>query len=128
MYNLQPKRVVVMLRGNLYHCLLFAKKAFSKLLTSISVFLLGSAPLGSYTPMKGSVASNFELGVTKSPSPGSSSVSMSPSPTQSKEEQARNGDNSLNGGDPESLQYLKPASDEETVAWSEGTRATDMLF
>lgn len=79
--------------------------------------------------MKGSLASSFELGVTKSPSPGSSSVSMSPSPTQSKEEQGRNGDGlPVNGGDPESLQYLKPATDDETVAWSEGTRATDLLF
>lgn len=87
--------------------------------------------MGSYTPMKGSVVNNFELGVTKSPSPGgSSSVSMSPSPTLSKEEQqARSrGDSLLNGGDPESLQYLKPATDDETVAWSEGTSATDLLF
>lgn len=54
---------------------------------------------------------------------------MSPSPTQSKEEQGRNGDGlPVNGGDPESLQYLKPATDDETVAWSEGTRATDLLF
>lgn len=100
--------------------------------------LVGSAPLGSYTPMKGSLASSFELGVTKSPSPGgSSSVSMSPSPTlQSKEDaEGRNTSNGtenlLNGGgagDPESLQYLKPATDDETVAWSEGTRATDLLF
>lgn len=28
----------------------------------------------------------------------------------------------------DSLQYLKPATDEQTVAWSEGTRATDLLF
>lgn len=34
----------------------------------------------------------------------------------------------LNGqnGEPESLQYLKPASDDQTVAWSEG--ASDLLF
>lgn len=30
-----------------------------------------------------------------------------------------------NGGDPESLQYLKPAN-EDAVAWSEG--ASDLLF
>lgn len=31
-----------------------------------------------------------------------------------------------NGGEPESLQYLKPASDDQTVVWSEG--ASDLLF
>lgn len=31
-----------------------------------------------------------------------------------------------NGGDVDSLQYLKPASDDQTVAWSEG--ASDLLF
>ncbi|XP_021704564.1 transcription factor mef2A isoform X1 [Aedes aegypti] len=36
----------------------------------------------------------------------------------------------LNGdaGEPESIQYLKPASDEQTVNWSQGTRVTDLLF
>lgn len=28
----------------------------------------------------------------------------------------------------DSLQYLKPATDEQTVAWSEGTLVTDLLF
>lgn len=42
-----------------------------------------------------------------------------------------NGHHSLNGGqtnggEPESLQYLKPASDDQTVVWSEG--ASDLLF
>lgn len=32
------------------------------------------------------------------------------------------------GGEPESIQYLKPASDEQTVNWSQGTRVTDLLF
>lgn len=97
------------------------------------LFFVDSAPLGSYTPMKGSVdSSTFELGVTKSPSPGggSGSVSMSPSPTHAngghRDQQQHHTTNGA--GDPESLQYLKPASDEETVAWSEGTRATDLLF
>lgn len=36
-----------------------------------------------------------------------------------------NGDSS---GEPESIQYLKPASDEQTVNWSQGTRVTDLLF
>uniref|UniRef100_A0A182T7Y6 Uncharacterized protein n=1 Tax=Anopheles maculatus TaxID=74869 RepID=A0A182T7Y6_9DIPT len=31
-------------------------------------------------------------------------------------------------GEPESIQYLKPASDEQTVNWSQGTRVTDLLF
>ncbi|XP_035899959.1 uncharacterized protein LOC118506651 isoform X2 [Anopheles stephensi] len=30
--------------------------------------------------------------------------------------------------EPESIQYLKPASDEQTVNWSQGTRVTDLLF
>lgn len=33
---------------------------------------------------------------------------------------------STNGGEPESLQYLKPATDDQTVVWSEG--ASDLLF
>lgn len=54
---------------------------------------------------------SFELGVTRS----QSSVESS-------------GVTSTNGESSESLQYLKPATDEQTVAWSEGTRVTDLLF
>lgn len=44
-----------------------------------------------------------------------------------------NGSGVVGGGnngvvESDSLQYLKPATDEQTVAWSEGTRATDLLF
>lgn len=56
----------------------------------------------------------FELGVTRSQSPSVESSSSAAS---------------TNGGESsESLQYLKPATDEQTVAWSEGTRVTDLLF
>ncbi|KAG4065706.1 hypothetical protein HA402_012384 [Bradysia odoriphaga] len=72
---------------------------------------LGSAPLGSYTPVKASIATSFELGVTRSQSPSVESSAAS-----------------TNGESSESLQYLKPATDEQTVAWSEGTRVTDLLF
>ncbi|XP_041762534.1 putative mediator of RNA polymerase II transcription subunit 26 isoform X2 [Anopheles merus] len=43
---------------------------------------------------------------------------------------AADGDALFNGatGEPESIQYLKPASDEQTVNWSQGTRVTDLLF
>uniref|UniRef100_A0A182XBN9 Uncharacterized protein n=1 Tax=Anopheles quadriannulatus TaxID=34691 RepID=A0A182XBN9_ANOQN len=43
---------------------------------------------------------------------------------------AADGDGLFNGatGEPESIQYLKPASDEQTVNWSQGTRVTDLLF
>lgn len=40
--------------------------------------------------------------------------------------QHSDGPPSSNGIDQDSLQYLKPASDEQTVAWSEG--ASDLLF
>lgn len=54
----------------------------------------------------------FELGVTRSQSPSVESSAGT----------------SSNGESSESLQYLKPATDEQTVAWSEGTRVTDLLF
>lgn len=117
------------------NCLSGGNVEFRKITNITTPFFtfVGSAPLGSYMT-KGSLASSFELGVTKSPSPGSS-VSMSPSPTQSsKEEHAKGGDVLVNGngsgsgsGDPKSL-HLTPATDDQTVAWSEGTRATDLLF
>lgn len=82
----------------------------------------GSAPLGSYTPIKGSLNTNFELGVTRS---------QTSTPTQFEASSndittagpSTNGDTSI-----DSLQYLKPATDEQTVAWSEGTLVTDLLF
>lgn len=125
-----------------------------------NAFAIDSAPLGSYTPVKGAINTNFELGVTRS-SPAtttssSNSSSKSPSPTQQEVNQADSVRNGATGGGatlsgtdaatvaaatsnggrpshngtepPDSLQYLKPATDDQTVVWSEGTRATDLLF
>uniref|UniRef100_A0A6B2EEY9 Putative gpi-anchored adhesin-like protein pga55 n=1 Tax=Phlebotomus kandelakii TaxID=1109342 RepID=A0A6B2EEY9_9DIPT len=81
-----------------------------------------AAPLANYTPVKGGVpSSDFELGVKRnSPvaveSPGSATGGVGGEPAAPM------------NGDLESLQYLKPATDEQTVAWSEGTRVTDLLF
>lgn len=93
-------------------------------------------------PVKASINRSFELGVTRN------GTSIGPKSVSDGAEQnvASNGGgggvaaatpngllmlspNEQNGvGDTESLQYLKPATDEQTVAWSEGTRVTDLLF
>lgn len=39
-----------------------------------------------------------------------------------------NGSSGCNNDEPESLQYLKPATDDLTVAYSEGTQKTDLLY
>lgn len=80
---------------------------------------LGSAPLGSYTPVKASLNTSFELGITRT---ATTVVTQSDSFPQN------GGSNGGGGGDTDSLQYLKPATDEQTVAWSEGTLVTDLLF
>lgn len=49
-----------------------------------------------------------------------------PNPSHQSADQLHLEANGTNGLDPDSLQYLKPASDEQTVAWSEG--ASDLLF
>lgn len=147
------------------------------------VLILGSAPFASYTPVKAAIDTNFELGVTRTPSPSSTASSSTASSTcssnssnatahnndhhqphqqqqqqqqpqqsqhhnhsnghhhhhhhlhQQQQQQRINGTDGsglllLNGemGEPESIQYLKPASDEQTVNWSQGTRVTDLLF
>ena len=72
--------------------------------------ILGGAPFANYTSIKTSDA-GFELGVTR-PSSASSEEFTQPI------------NNTFD--DPE---YLKPATDDETVMWSsEGTRVTDLLF
>lgn len=83
--------------------------------------ILGSAPLGSYTPVKGSLHSNFELGVTRS-------QTSTPIPTDVSSYDVQAGTSTNSDTLVESLQYLKPATDEQTVAWSEGTCVTDLLF
>lgn len=73
----------------------------------------GSAPLGSYTPVKAAINTSFELGITRGPTT---------TPIQPLIDQNGSGEES------NSLQYLKPATDDQTVAWSENTRVTDLLF
>ncbi|XP_058450917.1 uncharacterized protein LOC131430197 isoform X2 [Malaya genurostris] len=164
----------------------------------LSSMPLGSAPFASYTPVKAAIDTNFELGVTRTPSPSSTASSTSSSsiatsehhqqqqPQESHHHHATHPSNGsplgsngtglhphhlhhqqqqqqrqqhhpqqmyqqqqqhlqqsdrMNGGtdcglllmngeagEPESIQYLKPASDEQTVNWSQGTRVTDLLF
>lgn len=97
---------------------------------------IGSAPLGSYTPIKASLNTNFELGVTRSqtsaPYDDPMGTSATTNGTTSMAQHQGNGGGSVipanNGDVSDSLQYLKPATDEQTVAWSEGTRVTDLLF
>lgn len=48
--------------------------------------------------------------------------------TPQQQQQRFNGINGQDSGEPESIQYLKPASDDQTVNWSQGTRVTDLLF
>lgn len=118
--------------------------------TLLSSMPLGSAPFASYTPVKAAIDTTFELGVTRTPSPSASSNSSTlsneapPLPptshhhhsnggtngmiTPQQQQQRFNGINGQDSGEPESIQYLKPASDDQTVNWSQGTRVTDLLF
>lgn len=105
---------------------------------------VGSAPLGSYTPMKvPTMNATFELGVTRSPTfDTTDTLSTNGGPTSTAaNNNASSNANGHNGSGgalnaasnaaadlSESLQYLKPATDDQTVAWSEGTRVTDLLF
>lgn len=90
----------------------------------------GTTPFASYTPT--SINSSFELGITRTPSPLVNNITSSSSSSKSTNGNVNGTSTGLNdeqnneNGD--SLQYLKPATDEQTVAWSEGTRATDLLF
>ncbi|XP_059619416.1 uncharacterized protein LOC132263607 isoform X2 [Phlebotomus argentipes] len=93
---------------------------------------LGLAPLANYTPVKGcAMNSDFELGVRRnSPvveSPESATGGGNCVGAEHQSQQQQQQQQQING-DLESLQYLKPATDEQTVAWSEGTRVTDLLF
>lgn len=85
----------------------------------IFIIFLGTAPFANYTPSKASSA-NFELGVSRTtPSPSATSLDSNES---NEAPPTMNGDaNSLD-------QYLKPASGDEVVHYSEETRATDLLF
>lgn len=100
---------------------------------TFAFYFLGSAPLGSYTPLKASLNTNFELGVTRSQTPTeammngfSPGLAATTTPTTTSDGGVSVTTNNGDIGD--SLQYLKPATDDQTVAWSEGTRVTDLLF
>lgn len=131
------------------------KNPGQKLLGSMS---LGSAPLGSYIPMKAQINTHFELGVTRSPDTddefrkhsnntiASKTTTTTTNGNSSDNETTAllkttnascnsngvdyilNGSSGCNNDEPESLQYLKPATDDLTVAYSEGTQKTDLLY
>lgn len=83
---------------------------------SISLFPVGGSSLASYTPSKVHLGSeDFQLGVTRAAPlllPHATDVSQSSHSERMEEEEE---------------DYLKPAEDSETVAWSAET-ASDLLF
>lgn len=82
---------------------------------------IGGSSLASYVPSKLSLGDSFELGVTKTNC--SSNVASTKPNTQNGD---RNG--SINGGDQiENSDYLKPAAENDNVAWSEES-IPDLLF
>lgn len=82
---------------------------------SKSIFPVGGSSLASYTPSKVHLGSeDFQLGVTRAAPlllPRTTDMSQSSHSEQMEEEE----------------DYLKPAEDSETVAWSAET-ASDLLF
>lgn len=95
---------------------------------------LGSAPLSSYTPVKAPLNTNFELGVTRSIKLAGEAPEI-PSKNYNESECSRSnssrvdGDSTQNGNiETDNLQYLKPATDDLTVAYSEGTEKADLLY
>lgn len=93
---------------------------------------IGSVPLGNYTPMKAATFTNFELGVT--PSSSASTLSLSADSAAGingnngpeAKTNAKDVPTSINVNGGESTEYLKPATDEEIVVYSEGV--SDLLF
>jgi hypothetical protein len=84
---------------------------------NISIFPVGGSSLASYTPSKVHLGSeDFQLGVTRAAPlllPLTTEVSQSSNSERMEEEEEED--------------YLKPAGDSETVAWSAET-ASDLLF
>ncbi|XP_054728780.1 uncharacterized protein LOC129237850 isoform X1 [Anastrepha obliqua] len=113
---------------------------------------LGSAPLGFYTPVKAPIDNHFQLGVTRAPNglahhaynntstPTTNGTTNTNTATQNGQTNGGGGCGSSNGGgsssgvdigdgeESESLQYIKPANDDLTIAYSEGTQKTDLLY
>uniref|UniRef100_A0A1I8P6A6 Uncharacterized protein n=1 Tax=Stomoxys calcitrans TaxID=35570 RepID=A0A1I8P6A6_STOCA len=114
-----PKKVAALIATYFYNC--------------------GSAPLGFYTPMKAPIDKLFQLGVTRAPS-------LEPTTNGGSSNLLINGMGSSGGSivciskgliedddsgeqEPESLQYIKPADDDDlNMAYSEGTQKTDLLY
>ncbi|KAK7575885.1 hypothetical protein V9T40_012171 [Parthenolecanium corni] len=90
--------------------------------SSPKVSPLSGSSLASYVPSKLSLGDSFELGVTKTNC--SSNVVASTKPNM----QNGGGIGSINGGDQiENSDYLKPAAENDNVAWSEES-IPDLLF
>ncbi|XP_069966459.1 uncharacterized protein [Bactrocera oleae] len=105
-----------------------------------------SAPLGFYTPVKAPIESLFQLGVTRAPNGnGHHAFNNTSTPTTNggttvnntaTQNGQSNGVSNSNGGgvdaddteESESLQYIKPANDDLTIAYSEGAQKTDLLY
>lgn len=100
----------------------------------------GSVPLGNYQPVKATTfTNNFELGVTRTTSPsqqinsttsnqssaGNGKIGINSNNTKIGDQQQQTQNNGIDNN-MDSIQYLKPASDEQIVAWSEGV--SDLLF
>lgn len=88
---------------------------------------ISSVPLGNYVPLKAATfTNNFELGVTRTYSPNTSATSNISicDASNTANLNVTNGPTSPNGSD--NMQYIKPATDEQIVAWSEGV--SDLLF
>lgn len=81
-------------------------------MTTCFLCILGS--LGSYTPLKAQYQDKFELGVTRTKHQQPSSPSNTANSTET-----------INEND---LDCLKPANEDDTVAYSEGVLKTDILF
>ncbi|XP_026474518.1 uncharacterized protein LOC113378200 [Ctenocephalides felis] len=98
--------------------------------------LIGSVNLASYTPVKSGLhtsGSTFELGVTRTsptvtdgggggPKGDSASINSPNSPTSTATVLSIEGAEEMGEG------CLRPASDDQTVAWSQEQDATDLLF
>ncbi|XP_017478452.1 PREDICTED: protein still life, isoforms C/SIF type 2-like [Rhagoletis zephyria] len=113
-----------------------------------------SAPLGFYTPVKAPIDNLFQLGVTRAPNGnGHHAYNKTSTPTTNGTTATQNGQSNGGGGGggvnsngsnngggnseggadegeetAESLQYIKPANDDLTIAYSEGTQKTDLLY
>ena len=93
-------------------------------MANLFMFLSGSG-LASYTPHKLALGDTFELGVSRT-----SGLASIPPTSKRLPPEGGEGDAIIADKDPSlasSEDYLRPAGEEEIVAWSEGG-TSDMLF